>query len=80
MCVYSYSTPYICESILCSSSVSLSASVGKLNIHGITSSEITTHLVTVLKAHAHTPWHTDFVHIIIAIHAAIYAWMAFCVN
>ena len=29
-------------------SVSLSASVAKLNIHGITSSEITTHLVTVL--------------------------------
>ena len=40
------------------SSASLSASVGKLNIHGITSSEITTHLVTVLQAHAHTPWYT----------------------
>ena len=30
------------------STVSVSASVGKLNIHGITSSEMTTHLVTVL--------------------------------
>ena len=42
-------TPYTCEGVLCSSSsVSLSASVGKLNNHGITSSEITTHLVAVL--------------------------------
>ena len=35
-------TPCMCEGVL---RVSLTASVGKLKIHGITSLEITTHLV-----------------------------------